>query len=151
MTEMTGPGVVVTMTDAPRNADGKYPVDATPDDLVVHQQDVQAVLNALWLGGAEAVQMQDQRILATSAPRCVGNTLLLNGRTYSPPYVITVIGNVEGMRAALAAAPLVTLYKQYVVRFGLGYTEEPRASVDVVGHRMPLKLRYAKPAGPVTY
>ena len=32
LTEMTGPGVVVTMTDAPRNADGKYPVDATPDD-----------------------------------------------------------------------------------------------------------------------
>ena len=148
---MRGPGLVITLNDAQRNAQGQYPHDATPDDLVVHQQDVQAVLNALWLGGAEAVQMQDQRILATSAPRCVGNTLLLNGRTYSPPYVITVIGNVEGMRAALAAAPLVTLYKQYVVRFGLGYTEEPRVSVDVVGHRMPLKLRYAQPAGPVTY
>lgn len=55
-----------------------------PDDLVVHQQDIQAVLNALWSAGAEAVQMQDQRISATSAPRCVGNTLLLDGRTYSP-------------------------------------------------------------------
>lgn len=148
---MRGPGLVITLNDAQRNAQGQYPGDATPDDLVVHQQDVQAVLNALWLGGAEAVQMQDQRILATSAPRCVGNTLLLNGRTYSPPYVITVIGNVDGMRAALAAAPLVTLYKQYVVRFGLGYTEEQRASVDVVGHRTPVKLKYAQPAGPVTY
>ena len=29
----------------------------------------------------------------TSAPRCVGNTLLLNGRTYSPPYVVTAIGD----------------------------------------------------------
>ncbi|MUL49739.1 DUF881 domain-containing protein [Mycobacterium sp. CBMA293] len=148
---MRGPGLVITLNDAQRNAQGQFPRDATPDDLVVHQQDVQAVLNALWAGGAEAVQMQDQRILATSAPRCVGNTLLLNGRTYSPPYVITVIGNVDGMRAALAAAPLVTLYKQYVVRFGLGYTEEPRSSVDVVGHRVPVKLQYAKPAGPITY
>ena len=113
-------------TDAQRDANGRFPRDASPDDLVVHQQDIQAVLNALWSGGAEGIQMQDQRIIATSAPRCVGNTLLLNGRTYSPPYVITAIGDAAAMQAALAAAPLVTLYKQYVVRFGLGYTEDPR-------------------------
>jgi uncharacterized protein YlxW (UPF0749 family) len=148
---MRGPGMVITLNDAQRDAQGQFPRDAAPDDLVVHQQDIQAVLNALWSAGAEAIQMQDQRILATSAPRCVGNTLLLNGRTYSPPYVITVIGDVAAMRAALVAAPLVTLYRQYVVRFGLGYTEDPRPSVDVVGHRVPLKLKYAKPAGPITY
>ena len=100
----------------------------------MHQQDIQAVLNALWSGGAEGIQMQDQRIIGTSAPRCVGNTLLLNGRTYSPPYTVTAVGDPVAMQAALAAAPLVTLYKQYVVRFGLGYSEEPRATVDVVGH-----------------
>ena len=80
-----GPGLVVTLTDAQRDANGRFPRDASPDDLVVHQQDIQAVLNALWSGGAEGIQMQDQRIIGTSAPRCVGNTLLLNGRTYSPP------------------------------------------------------------------
>ncbi|EUA56665.1 hypothetical protein I553_8717 [Mycobacterium xenopi 4042] len=61
---------------------------------MVHQQDIEAVLNALWSAGAEAIQMQDQRIIATSAPRCVGNTLLLNGRTYSRP-----------TRSALSAMP----------------------------------------------
>ena len=151
LSPMRGPGMVITLDDARRDANGQYPHDAAPDDLVVHQQDIQAVLNALWSSGAEAIQMQDQRILATSAPRCVGNTLLLNGRTYSPPYVITVIGDTAAMRAALAAAPLVRLYRQYVVRFGLGYTEVARDSVEVVGHRMPLKLRYAQPAGPITY
>lgn len=145
-----GPGLVVTLNDAQRDAEGRFPRDASPDDLVVHQQDVEAVLNALWNAGAEAVQMQDQRIIATSAPRCVGNTLLLNGRTYSPPYVITAIGDVSAMQAALAAAPLVTLYRQYVIRFGLGYTEEPRAEVEVVGHPTP-RLRFAQPAGPLGY
>lgn len=52
--------------------------------------------------------MQDQRLIATSVVRCVGNTLLLNGRTYSPPYTITAIGNAAAMQAALAAASLVT-------------------------------------------
>jgi uncharacterized protein YlxW (UPF0749 family) len=146
LTPMHGPGLVVTLTDAQRDANGRFPRDASPDDLVVHQQDIQAVLNALWSGGAEAVQMQDQRLIATSAPRCVGNTLLLNGRTYSPPYTVTAIGDVPKMQAALAAAPLVTLYKQYVARFGLGYTEEPRAEMNVMGYTDPVAMHYARPA-----
>ncbi len=144
-----GPGLVVTLNDAQRDAEGRFPRDASPDDLVVHQQDVQAVLDALWSAGAEAIQMQDQRIMATSAPRCVGNTLLLNGRTYSPPYAITAIGSATAMQAALAAAPLVTLYRQYVVRFGLGYTEESRDDVEVAGHPGPVRLQFAQPSGPV--
>ena len=148
---MRGPGLVVSLNDAQRDAEGRFPRDAAPDDLVVYQQDVQAVLNALWTAGAEGIQMQDQRIIATSAPRCVGNTLLLNGRTYSPPYVITAIGDVAAMQAALSAAPFVALYKQYVMRFGLGYTEEPKAQVDLVGYPAPLRMRYAKPAGPLGY
>jgi uncharacterized protein YlxW (UPF0749 family) len=117
----------------------------------VHQQDIQAVLNALWSAGAEAIQMQDQRIIATSVPRCVGNTLLLNGRTYSPPYRVTAIGDAGAMQAALAAAPLVILYKQYVVRFGLGYTEQASPDVRIVGHTEPVRMHSAQPTGPVSY
>jgi uncharacterized protein YlxW (UPF0749 family) len=148
---MRGPGLVITLNDAQRDTEGRFPRDASPDDLVVHQQDVQAVLNALWSAGAEGIQMQDQRIVGTSAPRCVGNTLLLNGRTYSPPYVITAIGDVSAMQAALAGAPSVVLYKQYVVRFGLGYSEQPRAQVDLVGYPATVRMRFAKPAGPLGY
>lgn len=146
-----GPGLVVTLTDAQRDANGRFPRDASPDDLVVHQQDIQAVLNALWGAGAEAIQMQDQRLVATSAPRCVGNTLLLNGRTYSPPYTIAAIGDAAAMQAALAAAPLVTLYKQYVVRFGLGYDEAVKPDLQITGYTEPVRMHYARPAGPVGY
>ena len=146
-----GPGLRVILTDAQRDADGLFPRDAAPDDLVVHQQDIDAVLNALWSAGAEAIQMQDQRIIATSAPRCVGNTLLLNGRTYSPPYTITAIGDGTAMHDALAAAPLVRLYKQYVIRFGLGYTEETLPDTRVPGTAGPVRMRYARPSGPLGY
>jgi uncharacterized protein YlxW (UPF0749 family) len=146
-----GPGLTVTLDDAQRDANGRFPRDASPDDLVVHEQDIQAVLNALWSAGAEAIQMQDQRIIATSAPRCVGNTLLLNGRTYSPPYTITAIGDAAAMQAALVAAPLVILYKQYVVRFGLGYTEQVTPDVRVAGYSEPVRMHFAQPAGPVSY
>ncbi|BBZ25221.1 DUF881 domain-containing protein [Mycolicibacter hiberniae] len=148
---MHGPGLVVTLADAQRDANGRFPRDASPDDLVVHQQDISAVLNALWTAGAEAVQMQDQRITASSAPRCVGNTLLLEGRTYSPPYVVTAIGDPAAMQEALAADPLIGLYKQYVIRFGLGYSEQVSADLVVAETPPVARMRYAVPAGPVDY
>jgi uncharacterized protein YlxW (UPF0749 family) len=95
--------------------------------------------------------MQDQRIIATSAPLCVGNTLLLNGRTYSPPYVVTAIGDASAMQAALAVSPMIELYKRYVLRFGLGYTEERQSDAKVAAHPPAVRMRYAKPAGPLGY
>lgn len=151
LTAVHGPGLVITLTDAQRDANGRFPRDASPDDLVVHQQDIEAVLGALWSAGAEAVAMQDQRITATSAPRCIGNTLLLDGRTYSPPYVLTAIGDTAAMRDALAAAPLVTLYKQYVVRFGLGYSEQVLSDAQIAGTPLPARLQFAVPAGPLPF
>ncbi|MFV0494080.1 DUF881 domain-containing protein [Mycobacterium sp.] len=151
MTPVHGPGLVVVLDDAQRDAHGRFPRDATPDDLVVHQQDIDGVLNAMWSAGAEAIQVQDQRIIATSAVRCVGNTVLLNGRTYSPPYSITAIGDAAAMGKALADNPLVSLYKQYVVRFGLGYRQEVQSDVLIVGHPEPVRLHFAQPMGPIGY
>lgn len=151
LSPLRGPGLVVTLTDAQRDAQGRFPRDASPDDLVVHQQDISAVLNALWRAGAEGIQVQDQRLIATSAVRCVGNTLLLNGRTYSPPYVISAVGDAEAMQSALAESELVTLYKRYAVRFGLGYTEETRDDVELAAYEGTVRMKYARPIGPLGY
>ncbi|MGN6634995.1 MAG: DUF881 domain-containing protein [Oryzihumus sp.] len=115
-----GPAITVTLNDAKRSA-ASLPQGFTADDIVVHQQDVQGVVNALWAGGAEAMMLQDQRVISTSAVRCVGNTLILQGRVYSPPYVIRAIGDVQGMQQSLDTNPTVNIYKQYVDVLGLGY------------------------------
>lgn len=82
---VSGKGLTVTLNDAPPNATAApgYPAPQA-NDLVIHQQDLQAVVNALWQGGAQGIQVMDQRLISTSAVRCVGNTLLLQGRVYSP-------------------------------------------------------------------
>ena len=118
---------------------------------MVHQQDIQAVLNALWSAGAEAIQMQDQRIIATSVPRCVGNTLLLNGRTYSPPYTITAIGDAAAMQAALAAAPLVTSTSSTWSGSGWATAKTSRPTCSIAGYTEPVRMRFAQPVGPVGY
>jgi uncharacterized protein YlxW (UPF0749 family) len=117
---VAGPALSVTLDDAKRTA-ANLPKDFTADDIVVHQQDVQSVVNALWAGGAEAMMLQDQRVISTSAVRCVGNTLILQGRVYSPPYVIQAIGDLSAMRAALNKSGPVTIYRQYAALLGLGY------------------------------
>ena len=78
--------------------------------VVVHQQDVQGVVNALWRGGAEAMQIMDQRVISTSAVRCVGNTLLLQGRVSSPPYTITAVGDVDAIERGDADAARAAVY-----------------------------------------
>lgn len=116
-----GPALTVTLDDAHRTADS-LPAPYGPDDIVVHQQDVQGVVNALWRGGAEAMTIQGQRVAATTAVRCVGNTLILAGRVYSPPYVVSAIGPVDALRASLDRDPAVMVYREWVAAVGLGYT-----------------------------
>jgi len=119
-TAVQGPAVEVQLDDS------KLPTDRIPeglglDSVVVHQQDVQAVVNAFWAGGAEAMMIQDQRIIATSAVRCVGNTLILQGRVYSPPYRIRAIGDPDKLRDILTQSPQIQIYQEYVQAVGLGY------------------------------
>jgi uncharacterized protein YlxW (UPF0749 family) len=141
MREVTGPGLQITLDDAPRNS--PLTAGAQVEDIVVHQQDVQAVVNALWAGGAEAMQLMDQRVISTSAVRCVGNTLILQGRVYSPPYRITAIGPVDDMRAAVDASPSISIYRGYVDAFGLGWQLRELGTVTVPGYDGSLHLLYA--------
>ena len=146
LTAVTGPAVTVTLDDAPRPPEGSsLPGDPSPDDLVVHQQDVQAVVNALWAGGAEALTIMGERVISTTAVRCVGNTLLLHGRVYSPPFAISAIGDPDAMRAALDASPAVQTYLDYVDAFGLGYDVETRRSTTFPAYDRTIELVHVRP------
>ncbi|MDT0318156.1 DUF881 domain-containing protein [Streptomyces millisiae] len=147
LTELTGQGLTVTLTDAPPDATPLVPgvPDPSPNDLVIHQQDLQAVVNALWAGGAEGIQVMDQRLVSTSAVRCVGNTLILQGRLYSPPYTVTAVGDPAALHAALDTAPAVDNYRQYVRAYGLGWHVDDHAAVTLPGFDGGVTLRYAEP------
>jgi uncharacterized protein YlxW (UPF0749 family) len=144
---VVGPGISVSMSDAPRDSAGNYPAGVDPDDLVVHQQDVQSVVNALWAGGAEAMMIMDQRVLTTSAVRCIGNTLLLQGRAYSPPFVVTAIGNAATMSSALDVEPGVQLLLQYVDKYQLGYEVKVSDSVQLPAYDGPVRMMTAHQEG----
>ncbi|MEU1227425.1 DUF881 domain-containing protein [Streptomyces sp. NPDC005828] len=145
-TEVSGSGLTVTLDDAPPNAQAApgYP-EPQANDLVIHQQDLQAVVNALWNGGAEGIRVMDQRLISTSAVRCVGNTLILQGRVYSPPYKITAVGDRGKLNKALADSPALQNYQLYVKAYGLGWKVDEHRAVTLPGYSGTVDLHYAKP------
>jgi uncharacterized protein YlxW (UPF0749 family) len=142
LTAVSGPGVTVKLDDAPSTVAAN---GIEPDLLVVHQQDIQAVVNALWSGGAEAMTIQYQRVISTTAVKCVGNTVVLHGIPYAPPYEISAIGNQTRLREALAKSEPIQIYQQYVDAYGLGFTEVSKSRLDFPAHEGSLDLVYAKP------
>ena len=104
-----------------------------PNDLVIHEQDIQAVVNALWAGGAEAMAVNGERITATTAVRCVGNTLLLHGVAYAPPYRVDAIGPANRMTRSLDADDLVSRFKIFSEEYRLGFDVRARSDVSIDG------------------
>ncbi len=141
---VTGRALRVSLDDAPiPDSDDPLWQTVTPDDVIVHQSDVEAVINALWRGGAEAIQVMDQRLVDSSSMQCVGNTLLLQGRVYSPPYVITAIGPVKDMRSSLWRDPTVREYRLWADAVGLGYDLERIPEVTIPAYEGPVTADHA--------
>ncbi|MCD9154348.1 DUF881 domain-containing protein [Aeromicrobium duanguangcaii] len=140
LTPVQGPGLRIALQDAPRSVD--IP-GLDPNLLVVHQQDIQAFVNALWAGGAEAVTLQGQRLITSIGIKCVGNTVVLDGVPYAPPYVIEAIGNQGALRQALAASPEVATYTQYAERYRLGLDERAVDRIKAPAYDGSVSMRYA--------
>ncbi|HEU5483871.1 MAG TPA: DUF881 domain-containing protein [Microlunatus sp.] len=140
LTPVTGPSVTVTLTDAPDSVTAE---GVDQDLLVVHQQDIQAVANELWRGGAEAMTIQGQRVIATTGIKCVGNTVVLHGVPYAPPYRISAIGDPAKLHAALDSSEYIKIYRQYVDAFRLGYAVTESSSSVFPGYQGSVDLQYA--------
>lgn len=94
LTGVTGPGVEVTLNDSNMTVQP----GENPNLYVLHDVDVLKVLNELKAAGAEALAINNQRLLSTSEIRCVGPTILTNKNLrLAPPFIITAIGNQDNL------------------------------------------------------
>jgi uncharacterized protein YlxW (UPF0749 family) len=145
LTEKAGAAVQVTLDDASFDVRAAY--EGNPNDLVVHQQDIQAVANAMWSAGAVAVTIQGQRLISTTGIKCSGNQVTLNGLPYSPPYVIVGIGDPARMQSELTVDPILALYREYTTTPGGGVFWEMTELETAVApaYEGLLDLTYATP------
>ncbi|OQB06067.1 MAG: hypothetical protein BWY19_00496 [bacterium ADurb.Bin212] len=123
LSDVSGRGVEITLNDS----------DSGPvsEDTIVHASDLRDVVNYLWAGGAEAISINDQRIVATTAIDCVVNTILINNVKLSNPFKITAIGNSEKMMALLSSSLSLSDLKKRVKANGVLFTVKSRDSLKI--------------------
>lgn len=103
MTEVTGPGLTITLDDNIKEyeaAQSKNP-GVKPDDYLIHDKHILYIVNELRAGGAEAISVNGQRIVNSSDIRCVGPLILVNTTRLGPPYIIKAIGDPENLARVL--------------------------------------------------
>lgn len=147
LSPVTGPGFSVRLSDAPAEV-----INSTTQDielLIVHQQDIQAVVNAMWKGGAEAVTIQGQRVVSTTGIKCEGNAVLLQGVAYPQPYTISAIGNPAALEAAVLQDETVGAFRRDAALpdVSVGFDMAAAGELAMPAFEGLTNLTYAEPLG----
>jgi len=91
LTQVSGPGVQVTLIDSNRhNSFGNDPLNLSN---LIHDADIVMVVNELKAAGAEALSVNGERIIGISSIRCVGPVVHVNNVPAAPPYIIQAVGD----------------------------------------------------------
>lgn len=145
LTPVSGPGLTVVLSDAPAEVINSS--DQPLKWLIVHQQDIQAVVNAMWKGGATAVTIQGQRVVSTTGIKCQGNAVLLQGVPYPQPYVISAVGDQGELLEAIANDDYLEVYRQQaaVPDISVGWEQEVEDWIQAPAFEGLLDLSYAEP------
>ena len=110
LTDVRGSGVIITLNDAPaRN-------EMDPEQLIIHDMDIVKILNVLRAAGAQAIAINDERIITTSRHFCAGPTILINQNRYPVPYVIKAIGDPDELYNAVEQNEAVIIMKIYDIQ-----------------------------------
>ena len=91
LTEVRGEGVIVTI-DAVRTAGSK-----DQERQVCLAPDLTDIVNAAWHGGARAVAINSERLVASSSVYCVGATIVVNGTIVSAPFAVSAVGQASSL------------------------------------------------------
>lgn len=145
--KVSGDGLTISMSDSPTSLINTTKLN--PNLFVIHQQDIQAVVNALWTGGATAITVQGQRIISTTGIKCSGSTVLLGGVPYPEPFIIQAVGDPTALSNALNTNAYINLIVEAAtspdIQLGWSVRQTPVTAPAYIGITA---LSYATPAKP---
>lgn len=146
LVDLAGPGVALQFDDA----HGPLPAGANASDYRVQAEDLRDLLSALWLGGAEAIAINGERVTIATAVIDIGGTVLVNSAYLAPPYVITAIGGDDLYERLTGSDALRSLLDGRVVPFALDLRAGPLDEVDVPAYAGNVRLVEARPVPTAT-
>lgn len=136
---LTGRGLVVELAPSKRQPPSQQEAGA----YQIHDRDLQLVVNALFASGAEAVAINDSRLVSTTPIRSAGGTIVVNFRPLSPPYKVHAIG---AERRRFEASEIARRFRRWTNLFGLGFELREERRVEVPAYTGRVTISSATPA-----
>ncbi|MCW2523063.1 MAG: hypothetical protein JWO63_1398 [Frankiales bacterium] len=123
---VTGPGVSIEVGEpkqSPSSAStGRTGTASQPQDSVLRDRDIRAIVNQLWTTGAEAIAVNGIRLTATSAIRFAGESILVDFQTLSSPYTVEAVGDRNKMLLGFADSATARKFKTEEAVYGISFT-----------------------------
>lgn len=139
---MTGPGIVFELSDS----SVAPPLDGTEADYLVSGQDILALVEELWLAGAEGIAVNGERVSVATAVVDIGGSVLVNSAYLAPPYQVSAIGPDSMYDRLLQSPGFVELIRSRAETFGIGVQYAVLDDVDLPAYAGSVNLRYGRPA-----
>lgn len=140
-TAVKGPGIIITMDDT-GNVKESPVNDSNASLKLVHDTDLQTLVNELRSAGAEAIEINEQRITASTSIRCAGSVIQVNFKSIAAPFVIKAIGKPETLYGSVNM-PSGALYYPRAVGIAVTVTKKEEIKIKAASNLVPLE--YAKP------
>ena len=141
LTPESGDGVVVQLDDARNVSVSTRDIDRS----ICHATDLTDIINTAWKGGAQAIAVNDERLVNSSSVYCVGSTIMVNGTLMSPPFNIAAIGPQNSLLGAYDDPNQLQDIKQRRDVQGLGFHVSRASAIHVPAFSGALNVRYAEP------
>lgn len=135
---LEGPGVTITIDDSKKQSK----TGENPNLYLIHDDDILKVINELWAAGAEAIAINDQRLIATTEIRCAGPTLSVNNTRSSPPYEVVAIGDPKNLDNSLKMRGGVVETLQF---WGIQISIKKSDHLVVPGYKGTFNFEHARP------
>lgn len=141
---LEGPGIYLQLEDS----QVPVPPGGSVADYRVGAQDLRLAVEELWLAGSEAVSVNGERLVPTTAFVDIGGTLLVNSAYLAPPYQVAAIGPPDLYQVLVASPGFVELVQARADRFGIRVSFGEPDRVTVPAYAGAVILHYARPPAP---
>lgn len=138
---LRGPGVQVTLDDSAR----PIPAGEDPANYLIHDYELRDIVNLLWLAGAEAIAINEERVVANTSIYCVGSTIIVNSTRLSPPYEIRAIGDASFLEEVLRDPSTLKKVKSKAQLYGVQFRWAQVRDLTLPAYTGSVAIKYAVP------
>ncbi len=141
---LSGPGIVLQLQDSTN----PVPPGGNQADYLVNAGDLRTVVDQLWLAGAEAISINGERVVTTTAILDIGGSILVNSSYLSAPYQVSAIGPPDLFQVFNSSVGVQDLLRARAQAIGIRFGVAELPDVAIPAYAGTVGLRYTRPAAP---